>query len=146
MTNESSIHQIHINSNDLRCCRVIQHSIDGYSGYKIAVMLLVSAATVYRWLKEYKEKGEQALEPEKRGRKMGTGRLLTLQQEEQIQHMISNNFPVDFDLNYSVWSRKAIAELAENKFGIHLAIRTMGDYLKRWSFSHKNQQKSLSEG
>jgi transposase len=60
--------------------------------------------------------------------------MLTLQQEEEILYMIKNNLPVDFDLNYSTWSRRAISELTENKFGLHIAIRTMGDYLKRWNF------------
>ncbi|MDR2436574.1 MAG: hypothetical protein LBD17_00645 [Endomicrobium sp.] len=34
----------------------------------------------------YKEKGKQALEPHKRGRKVGIGRLLTPVQEDEIQH------------------------------------------------------------
>jgi transposase len=55
--------------------------------------------------------------------------------------MIKNNLPVDFDLNYSIWSRKEITELTENKFGLDIAIRIMGDYLKRWNFSYQKPTK-----
>jgi hypothetical protein len=37
--------------------------------------------------------------------------MLTLQQEENIQYMIKNILPVDFDFNYSMWSTRAMAEL-----------------------------------
>jgi transposase len=92
-------------------------------------------STAYRRLKYYKKNGEQGLIRKKCSRKIGTGRMLTLQQEEYIQYMIKNSISVDFDHNYSIWSRRAISELTENKFGIHIAIRIIGDYLMSWNFS-----------
>jgi transposase len=34
---------------------MIQHSLDGYTGYQIAAMLIITASTVYRRLDDYKK-------------------------------------------------------------------------------------------
>jgi hypothetical protein len=61
--------------------------------------------------------------------------------------MIKNILPVDFDFNYSIWSRRGISESTENKFGIHITIHTIGYYLKSFLISlFKNQLKELIRG
>jgi transposase len=39
---------------------------------------------------------------------------------------------------YALWTRTAVAQLIEQRFGIVLAVRTMGLYLKRWGFTPQN--------
>jgi transposase len=36
---------------------------------------------------------------------------------------------------YALWTRGAVAELIEQRFGIRLPVRTMGLYLSRWGFT-----------
>jgi hypothetical protein len=57
MTDKISIHQIPIDSSDPRQL-MIQHSQDGYTGYKNAVMLIITASAVYRMSKDYMENGK----------------------------------------------------------------------------------------
>jgi transposase len=140
MKKKHSPNHVLTNSTHLRQ-RVIQHSKNNFSGRQIAAMLLLAMSTVYNWLKLYKEKGKAALEPQKRGRKVGSGRLLNPTQEEAIKLKITNNLPKDLKLDYSTWSRRAIADLVRAEYGIEIAVRTMGDYLKRWGFTPQKPAK-----
>ena len=73
--------------------------------------------------------------PQKRGRKLGSGRILDPDEEEKLKRLITSSEPRDHGLCHSAWTRKAIAELAAKLFGKTVAERTMSDYLKRWRFS-----------
>jgi transposase len=107
----------------------------------ISSILMVATSTVYYWKKIFEEQGFKGLEPQKRGRPEACGRILTLQQEESLQRDITNTQPTDYSLNYSAWTRKAVAELAFIHFGIIVAERTMGDYLHRWRFTPQKPTK-----
>jgi transposase len=98
-------------------------------------MLLLAVSTVYNWIKPYKENGKKALEPQKRSRKVGIGRLMNTAQEENIRLMITNYLPENFDSEFSAWSRSAIVELVRQEYGTEIAVRTMGGCLKRWGFT-----------
>lgn len=66
---------------------------------------------------------------------LGEDRLLTAQQERQIQRLIRDKTPDQIKLPYALWSRQAVAELILDQFGVAVAVRTMGTYLKRWGFT-----------
>lgn len=68
------------------------------------------------------------------GRKLGQNRLLTAEQERQIQRLIQDKTPDQIELPYALWSRAAVANLILDQFGIAVAVRTMGAYLKRLGF------------
>jgi transposase len=89
----------------------------------------------------YKKNGKNALELKTRGRKVGTGRLLCEKQENYIQLMITQFLPEHCNLDYSTWTRKAVVELVFSEFKIKIAVRTMGDYLKRWGFTPQKPSK-----
>ena len=36
---------------------------------------------------------------------------------------------------YALWTRQAVVELIRDRYGIELAVRTMGLYLGRWGFT-----------
>jgi transposase len=72
---------------------------------------------------------------------MGSGRLLSIKQENAIVELIKGTFPDAHGITLSVWSRKAVAELIFHKFKICIAVRTVGDYLKRWGFSPQKPAK-----
>lgn len=95
----------------------------------------VSRRSVYKWLKDYNTKGTKGLRHKQRGRLYGQKRTLNRLQEKQIQGLIIDKCPEQLKLPFALWTRKAVQELVENQFGLHLPIRTIGEYLKRWGFT-----------
>lgn len=112
---------------------------------EISIMLGVHKNSVNKWVKQYKLHGIKGLKESKRGHKEGIGRLLTLQQEQEIQKMIVDKMPDQHKLPFGLWTRKAIIELIKITYKITIAIRTMGTYLKRWGFSPQKPQKRAYE-
>jgi hypothetical protein len=41
-------------------------------------------------------------------------------------------------MNYALWTRQAVSELIEVRYGIRLKVRNVGKYLKRWVTRHRN--------
>jgi transposase len=109
----------------------------GLSALTIATMFDIAPSTIYYWVTRFKQSGVEGLKPKKRGRTVGSGRLLNPQQEEEIQRIIVSKEPDEYDIDQSCWSRRAIAELVYFLFKIKIAERTIGDYCKRWKFTSK---------
>lgn len=43
--------------------------------------------------------------------------------------------PDQLKLPFALWTREAVRDLIERRYGVRLAIRTVGDYLRRWGFT-----------
>jgi transposase len=41
----------------------------------------------------------------------------------------------------SLWTRRAVADLIRQEYGISLAVRTVGLYLERWGFTAKRPRR-----
>lgn len=108
----------------------------------IASALCLAFSTAYFWVKRFSTEGIEGLKYRKRGRPTGSGRLLSPEQEESIKGLIIGTVPMDYELNYATWTRRAIAELVKIKFKVDVKERTMGDYLKRW---HMSPQKPVKQ-
>jgi transposase len=93
----------------------------------------------------YEEGGYAALKPTARGRTLGDGRTLTAEQEAVIQRTICDKRPEQLKMEFALWSRAAVMQLVEQEFGIKLAVRTVGDYLKRWGFTPQKPIKKAYE-
>ncbi|MDR2142662.1 MAG: hypothetical protein LBR11_12935 [Deltaproteobacteria bacterium] len=120
---------------DLWKREAIRLKLSGSSARAVSINLCVPLSTVYKWFRDYSVMGEETFAPHKRGRKIGTGRILNSSEMKELLSLIKNRLPADFNLNYSVWNRRAIAELVLAKFNKITAIRTIGDYLKRYNYS-----------
>jgi transposase len=48
---------------------------------------------------------------------------------------VVDRYPEQLKLPFYLWTREAVAELIEQKFGIRLSIWTVGRYLARWGFT-----------
>lgn len=67
---------------------------------------------------------------------MGIGRRVRGgQQEREAQRRIRDHVPGQLKMNYALWTRQAVGELIARCFGVHLAVRAVGEYLKRWGFT-----------
>jgi transposase len=116
----------------------------GISKTEIATSLGVHRNSVRNWILSYELEGNKGLKSKKTGFKEGQGRLLSPKQEKAIINMIIDKMPEQFKLPFGLWTRKAVKELIYRQYKIKIAIRTMGDYLKRWGFSSaKAKEESL---
>lgn len=101
--------------------------------------------TVMGWCRQRREQGLAALLRDERGRKPGEGCKLTAAQEKDVQKLITDRLPEQLKLPFALWTRKAVAGLLEQRFGIKLPVRTMGEYLKRWGFTPQKPLKKAFE-
>ena len=112
---------------------------------KITELTGLSWGAVNTALKLYKQGGTSALKPERRGRKVGTERSLSVEQEKRIQKLICEKRPEQLKMNFALWTRGAVMELISKEFGLELSIRCVGNYLNRWGFTPQKPIKRASE-
>ncbi len=111
----------------------------------IGAALGVHYMTVSMWWDRYQAGGLDALAVQKRGPKTGAHRQLTSRQEAAVQRAITDTTPDQLKLPFALWTRAAIAQLIQQRFGIALPVRTMGHYLQRWGFTAQKPIKRAYE-
>lgn len=109
----------------------------GYSELDLADLLGVCNETISRWWTAYSTQGLDSLPGERSGRPVGTGRLLSQQQAQRIKEGIDSHSPEELGIAHTLWTRRAVGELIRKEFGIDLAERTVGAYLRRWGYTPK---------
>jgi transposase len=118
---------------------------NGIQKKEVASIIGVHVNTITNWFKKYKSNGSKGLKGLKRGVKSLDKKLLSAQQENQIQDMICDSMPDQLKLPYALWTRKAVMELIEREFGVKLAINTTGDYLRSWGYTPQKPKKKAYE-
>lgn len=118
-----------------RRVQVIRLRQAGLAYEAIAAQTGLSRTGVFDICKRHAEGGAKALRDGVGGRKLGEFRVLTAEQEREIQQLIRDKTPDQIKLPYALWSRGAVAEMIADRFGIRIPVRTMGSYLKRWGFT-----------
>lgn len=111
----------------------------------ISEYLGVHRSTVWNWWWEYEHYGEASLYQLDRGRAIGDGRILEVEEEEAIQAAIEDHCPEDYEIDSALWTRRAVQELIEQVCGVKLPVRTVGDYLSRWGYTPKKPIKRAYE-
>jgi transposase len=101
----------------------------------IAAQVELPPTGVFDICKRYAERGAAGLKTGPRGPEPGYGRFLDADQEAAIRDLIRRHTPDELDLPFALWSRTAVRELIWQRFGVRLAVRTMGTYLARWGFT-----------
>jgi transposase len=89
--------------------------------------------------------GMSALRPAVRGKKLGTGRSLTAEQEQMTRMTICDKRPEQLKMDFALWSRAAVMQLIEREYGIKLHVRSVGKYLARWGFTPQKPIKKAYE-
>jgi transposase len=118
------------------------HGIElGYNETELADLLGVCNETVSRWWTAYNAGGVDALPQDRTGRPVGSGRLLSDAQASHIRGLIDKNTPEKLGIGSSLWTRRTIGDLIRKEFGIDLADRTVGEYLRRWNYTPKKPQR-----
>jgi transposase len=102
---------------------------------EIAAQVGLSATGVLNICHRYAERGAAGLKTGPRGPEPGHGRFLSAEQEAETQDLVRCHRPDELELPFALWSRAAVQELIRQRFGVRLAVRSMGTYLARWGFT-----------
>lgn len=117
----------------------------GFAYKDIAAAVDVHISTVFDWWKRYQSGGVVALEGDRRGREFGANRSLEAWQEVELQKLIVGKLPEQLELPFALWTRQAICDLIEWRYGFRMPIRTVGEYLKRWGYTPQKPMKRAME-
>ncbi len=112
--------------------QIVEHS--GFSWYAVNVAI-----------KRYREAGSSAPIPKARGKKEGSGRVLSDVQETAIRQIICDKRPEQLKMEFALRNRAAVMQLIERECGISLSVRGVGNYLKRWGFTPQKPIKKAYE-
>jgi transposase len=127
----------------LRAMKVI--FVDGKKIAEVVDLFGVSRAAVNKWIAAHKKGGQEALLKKKRGRRSQDMTLLKPHQCAIIVTLIADRCPDQLKMPFMLWTREAVGMLIEQRFGIKLAIRSVGNYLKRWGFTSQKPLKRAYE-
>jgi transposase len=125
--------------------QVIRLHKKGIKVMQIVAMTGLSHPTVRATIDLFEAGGWANVRPTPRGRIRGDGRVLSAAQEDAIQRMIIDKRPEQLKMDFSLWSRAAVAQLIEQEFGIKLQVRSIGKYLARWGFTPQKPIKRAYE-
>lgn len=107
----------------------------GRTYQEIAEIVGVHLGTVCKWCTIYKREGAKGVRIKKRGRKLGSHRTMTDEQEKHIQKLIQDKVPNQLKHSFALWTRIAVQQLIKRIYSIDMPIRTVGEYLNRWGFT-----------
>lgn len=113
--------------------RAVQAVLEGRSHVEVGRVFGIPRQTVDVWMKRYKKEGETMFRVKRRGRPPGG--QLNAKQGREICRMIEDRCPDQLKLPGFLWTREAVSELIERKFGVRVSIWTVGRYLKAWGFT-----------
>jgi len=113
--------------------RVIQAVRDGMSQAEAARVFGVSRQSVNKWYGWWRKKGMRGLSSRPRGRPSSI--QLLPWQAAVVVRLITDRCPDQLKLPFFLWTREAVRDLIEQRFGIRLSVWTVGRYLQRWGFT-----------
>ena len=114
--------------------RVVAAVESGLAQTEAARVFGVSRQTVGVWVRDYRNRGEHAFRPGRRGRKPGEQLALTVTQQLRVIRTITAGPPDAVGLRYPLWTRHALIELVHREFLVPIGVTTAGNYLQRWGF------------
>ena len=71
----------------------------------------------------------------------GLGEALTDEQARHIQDLLDRHNPEELQIASPLWTRRAVCELIHRQCHLRLAVRTVGEYLRRWGYTPKKPRR-----
>ena len=115
--------------------QVVRMRKKGMKNPEVALLVELSIETVSRIWSKYKKGGMNAITIQKRGRKEGTKKSLSSEQEAILIKRLIDTTPKQLKFKFVLWTREAVQQLIKHDFGIDMPISTVGKYLQRWEFT-----------
>ena len=115
--------------------RTVKAVASGMSQVEAARVFGVTRQAVGKWMRAQAAGGVRALKAQRRGRPKGSGGRLKPWQAAHTAKLLTDRTPDQLKLPFYLWTRVAVAELIERKFGIRLSLSSVGRYLARWGFT-----------
>jgi transposase len=113
--------------------KAVKAVMNGKKQVEVAKILGVTRQAVGKWINKFRQGGNKSLKAKQKGRPRG-GKLLPWQ-AAQIAKTVTDHYPDQLKLPFYLWTREAVAQLIEQRFGIRLSVWTVGRYLSRWGFT-----------
>lgn len=125
--------------------QVVRLRKKGVKNGEVAEIVGISQSHASTIWQKYLKEGLQAIKPGKRGRQHGAQRTLTTEQEEALQKLLVDKTPDQLKLPFALWTRDAVRSVIKQRYLLHLPIRSIGNYLKRWGFTPQKPTKRAYE-
>ena len=107
----------------------------GKSGEEIELITKVRRNRISEIWTAYRQKGESALKPKKRGRKKKDGMLLTADEQKEIRQTIISKVPEQLKLAGFLWTLAKISQHISDKYRKEVSTRCLSNYMKRWGLT-----------
>ena len=114
-------------------CRVMQALRGGMKPAVAARTFAVSRSSVWNWRRKVALGNITSLRSKKRGRPKGT--QLAPHQAATTVRLITDRCPDQLKLPFALWTREAVQHLLAQRFGVQVAVRTVGRYLAAWGLT-----------
>jgi transposase len=86
--------------------------------------------TIYKWMKAAAGRG-RGLNALRSTRGTGRPRSLTPTQERQVFHWINGRNPLQYGLDFGLWTRQIVCTLIKQKFGVRMGVTAVGALLAK---------------
>lgn len=86
--------------------------------------------TIYKWMKASSGRG-RGLKALRSTRGTGRPRSLTPTQERQVFRWINGRNPLQYGLDFGLWTRQIVSILIHQKFGVRMGVTTVGALLAK---------------
>jgi len=113
--------------------RAVQYVLSGKKQKEAAKVFQVTDKVVSRWMVVYRKKGFGGLKGKKKGRPKGG--VLKPWQAAQVVRTIQGRCPDQLRLPFYLWTREAVGQLIEQRFGVRRSVWQVGRYLSQWGFT-----------
>lgn len=122
-----------IESQEFRFRQIVALDKKGYSQTQIADVLGCSQSWVSRFLKRYKSNGKDAL----RAKRAGHPKMAALSEDnlKKLAQIIENESPMEYGFETDGWTRKKVAEVVYQRFGVRHDVSHISRLMKKIGFS-----------
>jgi transposase len=105
---------------------------EGVHPEDVVAVLGLARSTVFGWVRQYREGGEDALLAKPIP---GRPTKLTDAERRRLVELITNSDPRQLQFEFALWTREMIAELIWQQFAVRLSVSAVGRLLRRLGFS-----------
>jgi transposase len=112
--------------------QVVQRVLAGESISDLSSILGYARQTIHRWVSMYEVGGKSALRSTKA---IGATTKLTEKQAAWITATLISKNPAQLKFPFALWTREIVRELIRRRFGVSMALTSVGNLLRRLGFT-----------